>query len=186
MALEIWSWGAFLRQETGRYLQQVLEHHWFVLPVEQQTPLSIWNRTAMQGLVNAGLAADTAQWLSVGLGLAALGLTLWHAWNRPLSFARCFALALVLLYWTRPVGWGLVYLEIVVVVTLWPSLRIGWPRGLLLSGALVLLASHWLALVLTIQGYWLRLLTLQSAEFPWETWLLLPVCWLMLLLYLES
>jgi hypothetical protein len=34
---------------------------------------------------------------------------------------------------------------------------------LLLAGVLALMVSHWLALVLTIQGVWLRLVTLQSA-----------------------
>jgi hypothetical protein len=37
------------------------------------------------------------------------------------------------------------------------------------------------ALVLTAQHVNLRLFTLQTAAVPWETWLLVPLCWLLLL-----
>ena len=37
--------------------------------------------------------------------------------------------------------------------------------------------SHWAALVLTGLGEGLPLLTLQPADRPWETWLVLPVAW---------
>jgi hypothetical protein len=43
------------------------------------------------------------------------------------------------------------------------------------------MVSHWLALVLTARHVSLQLFTLQSAEIPWETWLLVPVCWFLLL-----
>jgi hypothetical protein len=43
------------------------------------------------------------------------------------------------------------------------------------------MASHWVALALTLQGVWLRLLTMQSAEFPWETWLVPILSWLVLM-----
>ncbi len=54
-------------------------------------------------------------------------------------------------------------------------------RALLLVGVLALLASHWAALVLTGLGDGLPLLTLQSADRPWETWLVLPVAWVLVL-----
>jgi hypothetical protein len=74
----------------------------------------------------------------------------------------------------------LVYLELIVVVALWPRLqRKG--RWLLLGSALALLLSHWAALVTTVLGHGMQLLTLQTADFPWETWLILPLCWLLLL-----
>jgi len=65
--------------------------------------------------------------------------------------------------------------------------RASWPalprasRALLLAGVLALLASHWAALVLTGLGAGLPLLTLQSADRPWETWLVLPVAWVLVL-----
>jgi len=40
-----------------------------------------------------------------------------------------------------------------------------------------LLLSHWAALVATGLGAGLPLLTLQSADRPWETWLVLPAAW---------
>jgi len=95
--------------------------------------------------------------------------------RRP-SFAQAFALAFVLLYLGRPVGWTLVYLDVVVCVAAWPSLhRAG--RALLLAGVVALLLSHWAALALTGLGDGLPLLTLQPADRPWETWLVLPLAW---------
>jgi len=97
-----------------------------------------------------------------------------------LPFARAGALAFALLYLGRPVGWTLVDLDLVVCVAAWPALpRVG--RALLLVGVLALLASHWAALVLTGLGAGLPLLTLQPADRPWETWLVLPVAWALVL-----
>jgi len=50
-------------------------------------------------------------------------------------------------------------------------------RAVLLVGVLALLLSHWAALVLTGLGEGLSLLTLQPADRPWETWLVLPLAW---------
>jgi hypothetical protein len=99
--------------------------------------------------------------------------------RRP-SFAQAFALAFVLIYLGRPVGWTLVDLDLVVCVVAWSSLpRAG--RALLLAGVLALLVSHWAALVLTGLGAGLPLLTLQPADRPWETWIVLPVAWALVL-----
>ena len=98
----------------------------------------------------------------------------------PLGFPLAFALALVLFYWGRPVGWVLAYLEVVLLVALWPALG-RWQRPALLGAALALMASRWWALALTLQGQGLLLLTLQPAHPAWETWLVLPASWLLLL-----
>jgi len=99
--------------------------------------------------------------------------------GRPLC-ALAFVLVFALFYLGRPVGWTLVYLDLVVCVAAWPSLpRAG--RALLLAGVLALLASHWAALVLTGLGAGLPLLTLQPADRPWETWFVLPVAWVLVL-----
>ncbi len=80
----------------------------------------------------------------------------------------------------RPVGWTLVYLDLVVCVAAWPALtRAG--RALLLVGVVALLLSHWAALALTGLGEGLPLLTLQPADRPWETWLVLPAAWALVL-----
>ena len=57
--------------------------------------------------------------------------------------------------------------------------RVG--RAVLLVAVLALLASHWVALVLMDLGDGLPLLTLQPADRPWETWLVLPVAWVLVL-----
>ncbi len=86
----------------------------------------------------------------------------------------------MLIYLGRPVGWTLVDLDLVVCVVAWSSLpRAG--RALLLAGVLALLVSHWAALVLTGLGAGLPLLTLQPADRPWETWIVLPVAWALVL-----
>ncbi len=92
--------------------------------------------------------------------------------GRRLSFARAF----VLLYLGQPVGWTLVDLDLVVCVAVWPVLS-RTDRAVLLVGVAALLLSHWAALVLTGLGAGLPLLTLQPADRPWKTWLVLPVAW---------
>lgn len=179
VALEVARWGERLRLETLDYLAHALEYQWFVLPVAEQTPMSAWNRAPMQALVSAGLPASTAQVLAVGLWLALTAVTVWRVWGSRQPFATVFALSFVLLYLGRPVGWGLVYLELVVLAAVWPYAS-RWQRIGLLGAAAGLTASHWWALVLTVRGEGVPLFTLQSAAWPWETWLVLPACWMVL------
>jgi hypothetical protein len=169
-----------LLAEALEFMRNGINHHWFVLPVAEQTPMSVWNRTAMQGLVNAGVSPSIALLASVTLWCAFAGVTMSRVSSQSLEFSRAFALAFVLLYWGRPVGWTLNYLEIVVLTALWPAASLKLRRGLMV-GAVAVMASHWLALILAARGVTLQLFTLQSAEIPWETWLLVPVCWILLL-----
>ncbi len=176
LAGEVIRWGPALRGDAVRYLAHTLDAQWFVLPVAQQTPMSAWNRTPLQALIALGLPAAPAQVVAALVWLAALAASAWLVRGHRLSFAPAFALAFVLLYLGRPVGWTLVYLDLVVCVAAWPALpRVG--RALLLAGVLALLASHWAALVLTGLGAGLPLLTLQPADRPWETWAVLPIAW---------
>jgi hypothetical protein len=180
ITLEIYAWGSALRAETFHYLQHALEYQWFTLPVAEQTPMSHWNRTPLQALVTAQVPASTAQGLALGLWLFFVGLTLWYVHGKRLSFPLTFALALVLLYWGRPVGWTFVYLELIVLVAVWSLLNRN-QQWVLLGAAVTLQLSHWTAFVRTLLGYGMPLLTLQTAYFPWETWLVLPLSWLLLL-----
>ena len=179
-ALDIAAWGGPVRAAALDYFRHAMDYQWWTLPVAEQTPMSLWNRTPMQGLVMLGLPAATAQLATNVLWLALLAATLWRCRGRQLGFPMLFALAFVLLYLGRPVGWGLVYLDVVLLVALRPVLR---PRtlGLLLAAAIALSLTHWWALVLTGRGVWLNFFTLQTAHLPWETWTVLPVCWLLLL-----
>ncbi|MBV9786950.1 MAG: DUF2029 domain-containing protein, partial [Chloroflexi bacterium] len=185
VALEVIRWGAARRAEAIFYFRHALDYQWFGLLVAQQTPMSIWNRTAMQALVSTGLSASVAQWLALALWAIAVGMTLWRVRGQRLDFPLVFALAFVLLYWGRPVGWGLIYLEAVVLLTLWPLMQ-SWRRWLLTLAVIALMASRWWAFILTAQGYGMPLLTLQRADLPWETWIVLPGSWLLLLGSLSS
>ena len=176
LAGEAVRWGPALRGDAVGYLAHTLDAQWFVLPVTQQTPMSAWNRTPLQALIALGLPAAPAQLVAGLVWLAALGASAWLVRGRRLPFAPAFALAFALLYLGRPVGSTLVDLDLAVCVTAWPALpRAG--RVVLLVAVLALLASHWAALVLTGLGAGLPLLTLQPADRPWETWLVLPTAW---------
>ncbi len=180
LAGEVIRWGPALRGDAVRYLAHTLDAQWFVLPVAQQATMSAWNRTPLQALIALGLPAAPAQFVAALVWLAALGASAWLVRGRRLLFAPAVALAFVLLYLGRPVGWTLVYLDLVVCVAAWPFLpRAG--RALLLVGVMALLLSHWAALVLTGLGEGLPLLTLQPADRPWETWLALPAAWALVL-----
>ncbi len=176
LAGEVIRWGPALRGDAVRDLAHTLDAHWVVLPVTQQTPMSAWNRTPLQALIALGLPAAPAQ-LGAGLvWLAALGASAWLVRGHRVSFAVSFAVAFALLYLGRPVGWTLVDLDLLVCVAAWPSLpRLG--RAFLFVGVVALLLSHWAALALTGLGDGLPLLTLQPADRPWETRLVLPLAW---------
>ena len=180
IALEVTLWEPAIRGAAFAYFSDALAYQWFTLPLAQQTPMSIWNRTFMQALINAGVGAEAAQigsWLLWGVGTL---ITVRRVRESTLTFSTAFALCFVLLYMGRPVGWGFVFLEFVVVLAAWPTLT-KKQQAVLLVATLALMLSRWLALVLTAQGRWLRLMTLQSAQWPWESWLVLPACWLVLL-----
>lgn len=180
IAVEIYRWGSVVRAETLNFLLHATDYLWFALPVAEQTPLSMWNRTPLQGLINAGVPVSLAQMAALGLWLLFLGITLWWARKTPLTFPLTFALALTLLYWGRPAGYGFNYLEVVVAVVVWPTLQ-RWQKPVFLAEVAAVMASRWWALAQTLRGEGMALLTLQSATFPWETWLVLPLSWLLLL-----
>jgi hypothetical protein len=197
---EVARWGPGLRAEALGYLGHALEYQWYALPLDEQTPMSAWNRTAMQALVSTGAPPGGAQAAAYGLWVALTGVTvgvvgvtrrraerpvghLPRPGAPPLPFALAFGVSFVLLYWARPVGWTFVYLEIVVAGAAWPWLRKG-ERAALLIAFLLLAASHWWALATTVAGQGMAFLTVQGAGVPWESWLVLPACWLVLLLAL--
>jgi len=106
-ALDIAAWGAPVRAAALDYFRHAMDYQWWTLPVAEQTPMSLWNRAPMQGLVLLGLPAATAQLATNVLWLALLAATLWRCRGRRLGFPLLFAIAFVLLYLGRPVGWGL-------------------------------------------------------------------------------
>ncbi|HEU4328147.1 MAG TPA: hypothetical protein VFS21_33735 [Roseiflexaceae bacterium] len=173
-------WDAPLRQAALDNQAGSLDRQWLALPPAEQTPMSAWNRTPLQALIGVGVPTNVAVLLTLLLWAGLTGASMWRARQHGLSFALAWALALVLLYHGRPVGWTLGLLEVTVVAVLWPRLgRAG--RAALLAGLVALILSHWAALVLTGLGAGMLLNTLQTPAFPWETLLVLPGCWLLLL-----
>lgn len=177
VALDALRWGDVLQAVTFDYLRHATDHLWLVLPPAEQTPMSAWNRTPLQALVSLGVPLAPAQVVAGGLWLLALIISLLMARGRSLSFPVAFALALTLLYLGRPVGWGLIYVDLVVAPLLWPLLG-RWRRSVLLGIVVVIGLTHWWALAWTIEGRGLPLLTVQRADSPWETILVVPLAWL--------
>jgi hypothetical protein len=153
---------------------------WTALPLAEQSPLSVWNRTPLQGLINLGLASLPAQVAALGLWGLFLGVSLWLARRASLNFPLAFGLALTLLYWGRPAGYGFNYLELVVAIAVWPSL-VRWQRLAVLVVLVGIMGSRWWAFAETLRGENLSALTMQTAAWPWETWLVLPFFWLLIL-----
>ena len=177
---EIYRWGSVLSAETLGFYLNASDHLWIALPVSEQSPLSAWSRTPMQGLINLEVPVPIAQTLALGLWMLFGGVTLWQARKVSLSFPMVFALALTLLYWGRPAGYGFNYLELVMASVVWPCLR-GWQKPVFLAMLAGVMASRWWAFLETLRGESMSLLTLQTASFPWETWLVLPLSWLLML-----
>jgi hypothetical protein len=177
---EICRWGSVFRAETLGFYLNASDHLWISLPLSEQSPLSAWSRTPMQGLINLAVPVPLAQALALGLWMLFGGVTLWMARKVSLSFPMVFALALTLLYWGRPAGYGFNYLELVMASVVWPCLR-GWQKSVFLAMLVGVMASRWWAFVETLRGESMSLLTLQTASFPWETWLVLPLSWLLML-----
>ncbi|MGH9960164.1 MAG: hypothetical protein ACREBC_24085, partial [Pyrinomonadaceae bacterium] len=48
IAVEIYRWGSVVQAETLNFLLHATDYLWFALPVAEQTPLSVWNRTPLQ------------------------------------------------------------------------------------------------------------------------------------------
>lgn len=180
MAAELYHWGPNLRAEMLAFYLNAGDAMWTALPLAEQSPLSVWSRTPLQGLINLGVALLPAQVAALGLWGLFLGVSLWLAHRVALNFPLAFGLALTLLYWGRPAGYGFNYLELVVAIAIWPSLVRG-QRLVVLVVMAGIMGSRWWALAETARGENLSLLTMQTAAWPWETWLVLPFFWLLLL-----
>ena len=180
LAAELYRWGLDLWAEALTFYLNAGDAMWTALPLAEQSPLSVWNRTPLQGLINLGLASFPTQVAALGLWGLFLGVSLWLARRASLNFPLAFGLALTLLYWGRPAGYGFNYLELVVAIVVWPSL-VRWQRLAVLVVMAGIMGSRWWAFAGTLRGENLSFLTMQTAAWPWETWLVLPFFWLLLL-----
>lgn len=180
LTAELYRWGPDLQAEALTFYLNAGDAMWTALPLAEQSPLSAWNRTPLQGLINLGLASTGAQVAALGLWVLFLGVSLWLARCATLNFPLAFGLAMTLLYWGRPAGYGFNYLELVVAIVAWPSL-VRWQRLAVLVLMAGIMGSRWWALIETLRGENLSFLTMQTTAWPWETWLVLPFFWLLLL-----
>jgi hypothetical protein len=87
----------------------------------------------------------------LGLWGLFLGVSLWLARRASLNFPLAFGLALTLLYWGRPAGYGFNYLELVVAIVVWPSL-VRWQRLAVLVVLVGIMGSRWWAFAETLRG----------------------------------
>ncbi|MEM8858772.1 MAG: glycosyltransferase 87 family protein [Chloroflexota bacterium] len=173
--LDIARWPVMLRQEALTYFQNGLAHQWFVLPVEQQIPMSLWNRSLLQVFVNFGVEATAAQTIGLVVWVLILGCTIWSIWALKLNFYQAFALAYIVFLIGRPVNWTLPYVEFVVVLAVWPQLKETWQKRAVLGAGIFMTLSHWIASSLAASGISPALVTLQTINFPWEILILLPL-----------
>jgi hypothetical protein len=175
IGLEVWSWGPTLREEAMFYFRHALEYQSFAIPAAEQFPFGAWNRTPLQVFIVAGFSPAVAQTISLVLWLTLLIIALCVAWGRRLGFPLTFAVSFVLLQIGRPLCWSFPFLDLVVITALWPILK-RWQKVALIGLDLVWLGSHYWALITSLRGQSMQFVTLQSADFPWETCLLLPIC----------
>jgi hypothetical protein len=183
VGLEALRWPGWLRSDFLTYMSAASDYTYLALPSEVQRPLSDWNRAPLQVLVTFGLPVGAAQAATLAIWAAVLGLSVGVLRHR-LEFAPAFALAWVIFLFARPMTLTLSFFEFFALAALWP-LAGRRERRLLGLGAGLLVASHWAALALTLLGVAPRLATLQTAALPWETVLVLPATFALLLVFLR-
>lgn len=174
VGLEAARWPGWLREDMLDWLGNAFEHTFMTLPVERQMPYSGWNRAPTQVFVTLGLPVQAAQFAALGLALAVLAAALVIV-PRGAGFLPVFAVAYVIALVARPTIWTLLYLDLFLLLALWPCLASGWPRRSALALALTLAASHWAALLWTLAGGPPRFGTFQTDTLPLETLTVLPL-----------
>jgi hypothetical protein len=163
------------------YVAEPSAMQYFALSPEAQWPMSIWNRAPLQVFLNLGLTFEMAQALSIGVCLLLLAASVILLRGRNLSFSAAFSLAYILLLFGRPITWSMPMLAIFTLTAVWPLLpRSG--RLALAAVALIVGATHWVAFALFAAGVSPGLLTLQRPGFPWETLVILPGAWVVVVL----
>ena len=154
---------------------------YFALSPEAQWPMSIWNRAPLQVFLNLGLTFQMAQALSICVYLFLLATSVILLRGRNVSFSVAFSLAYILLLVGRPITWSMPMLAIFALTAVWPLL----PRSrrfALATVALIIGATHWVAFALFIAAISPGLLTMQLPNFPWETLVVLPGAWVVVVL----
>lgn len=174
VAVEFMRWPPALRAQTVAFFADAAASTFVTMPVHEQMPMSGWNRAPLQIFVTLGLPLVAAKTAAIVLWAAVLGIALAAVPRARLGFPLAFALALVVGLFARPTTWALPFFDLVVLAAIWPWLRHGAERGAALTAALMLAASHWLALALTLAGLAPSLLSLQTDRWPVETVVVLP------------
>lgn len=182
IAIDVALWGPGLRAQALAYYSQALAHQWLGLPPDQQIPMSIWNRSLLQGFVSAGFAAATARNIVLVLWLVVLAISTWRSRGMHHSFPWVFAISIVIYYMCKPVSWTFPLLELLILTAIWPLLRTPKEAFAWWAFGHLIFLMHWAAMLWSIATKGVGLFTFQSASFPWETWTLLPGTWLIFML----
>ncbi|WP_157966403.1 hypothetical protein [Oceanibium sediminis] len=181
IALDILRWPPAARADFLAYASAPAEFLYFALDDASQWPMRTWNRAPLQVFLNLGLPFGAAQAASIALYGLLLGISGLVLRGRALTFASAFALAYALLIVGRPITWALPMLSVFTLAAVWPALTRRGRVALVLVAAGVGL-SHWVAFGLFVAGIWPGLLTLQTPALPWETLVILPGAWALVLL----
>ena len=169
-------WPTAAREDFLAYVADPVVFQYFALPADVRWPMLLWNRAPLQVFLNAGLSFEVAQALSLALYVLLLLVAAALLRGRRLRFAEIFALAYTLLWIARPITWSMPLLAVFVLAAVWPACE-RRERIALATVAAAVGLTHWVAFVLFPLGVWPGLLTLQTPAFPWETLLILPGSW---------
>jgi hypothetical protein len=179
LALEAWRWPETARVDFLTYLSNPADLQYFALPPESQWPMDIWNRAPVQVLLHNGLTYEQAQGAAMALYLVFVLASVLLLRRVGITFAAAFSLAYVLFLIGRPITWSLPMLALFTLTAVWPQLS---RRVRVIAGtvAFAIGVTHWIAFALFASGTWPGLLTLQVPGVPWETLLVLPSAWAIL------
>ncbi|MSU88137.1 hypothetical protein GE300_00730 [Rhodobacteraceae bacterium 2CG4] len=178
--LEVLRWPTPARAGALAYLSEPAARQYFALPPASWWPMDHWNRAPLQALLSAGLPRGAAMAATLAGFAARLATSLLALRRHPPGFALAFALSYVLLLIGRPIDWALPLLGLLTLGAAAPGLG----RGARRAGAAAALAlglAHWAAFIGFATGRWPGLLSLQTPAWPWETLVVLPGAWLLLL-----
>lgn len=178
---EVLRWPQTARTDIVEYLKDPVAFQYMVLPLDEQWPMSIWNRAPLQVLLNFGFPFGTAQTVAIGIYVLFLTISCICLSRRQLTFPLIFAISYILFLLGRPITWSLPMLGVIVLLAAWPGLRTT-EKKLLAIVTFGVAMTHWVAFLLFGAGIWPGLLTFQSSTFPWETLFVLPGAWAVLIM----
>lgn len=179
VVLEVSRWPVTALLDFLNYARNPSSLQYFALTPEQQWPIDTWNRSPLQVLLTMGLPFQAAQVIVAFIYVVILGLSVVLLRHERASFAVLFSVSYIVFLVGRPITWTMPWLAIFTLTSVWPVVTASG-RKLLTVSAILIGASHWVAFALFASGIWPGLLTLQFPAFPWETLIVLPAAWIVI------